>query len=494
MISGIRAFLKGNFGAKGHAGAKTGDRRRGGVVTRFAPSPTGLLHAGNYRTGVFAYLYARQNKGKFILRIEDTDTARSKKEYEDNIVDSLKWLGLEYDEMYRQSERGGLYRQYLEKLIAEGKVYVSSAEEETARAAKGENPGPRKSAIRFKNPNKKVRFDDLIRGEIEFDTTDLGDFVIAKSVTEPIFHFAVVLDDFLMGVTHVIRGEDHISNTPRQILVMEALGAPIPTYAHLPLVLAHDRSKLSKRHGAKAITHYRDIGFMRDALLNYMALLGWNPGTEQEIFDRAGLIKTFDLSKVQKGGAIFNEEKLRWVNKEHLKRVDPALLASDIRSRILSSERARDLKWNLTDEGAQRLAPVLLERVSTFGDIDALITAQDLDYYFAEPAYDALSLKWKEDVDLAPAARHLDYAKAALAGIPDKRWDEEGIKAAIWPYAEAEGRGNVLWPLRYALSGKDRSPNPFTLAAILGKVATIQRIEQALRLIKTTADAKTQLP
>ncbi|HVU06190.1 MAG TPA: glutamate--tRNA ligase family protein [Candidatus Paceibacterota bacterium] len=490
MISGIRAFFRANFGCKGGFGSKNGSK----IVTRFAPSPTGLLHAGNYRTAVFSYLYARQNGGKFILRIEDTDAARSKKQYEDNIIESLAWLGLEYDATYRQSERGELYREYLEKLIAEGKAYVSSAENETARAAKSENPGPRNAVIRFKNPNKKVRFHDLIRGDIEFDTTDLGDFVIAKSVTEPIFHFAVILDDYLMGITHVVRGEDHISNTPRQILLIEALGAPVPTYAHLPLVLAHDRSKLSKRHGAKPITYYRDLGYLPDALLNYMALLGWNPGTEQEIFDRAGLVKAFDLSKVQKGGAIFNEEKLRWVNKEHIKRMAPAAFAAEIKRRVESSDRAKDLHWNITASMAEKIAPVLMERASAFSDIDASINAQDLDYYFAEPTYDALSLKWKDDADLAPATRHLDYIKAALTSLPDKKWNEEGIKAAIWPYAEKEGRGNVLWPFRYALSGKDRSPNPFTLASILGKQAVLKRIEEALGLIRKSADAKTQLP
>ncbi|HEU5114515.1 MAG TPA: glutamate--tRNA ligase family protein, partial [Candidatus Paceibacterota bacterium] len=284
--------------------------RKTAAVTRFAPSPTGYLHAGNYRTAVFSYLFARQNGGKFILRVEDTDRARSKKEYENNILESLEWLKLPYDEMYRQSERGDIYREYLEKLIAEDKAYVS--QETTVHNQEDNAKERRTEVIRFRNPNKRVRFQDLIRGDIEFDTTELGDFVIAKSVTEPIFHFAVVLDDYLMGITHVIRGEDHISNTPRQILIQEALGAPTPIYAHLPLVLAHDRSKLSKRHGAESMTHYRDAGYVPDALLNYMALLGWNPGTDQEIFDLDGLIKAFDISKVQKGGAIFNEEKLRW--------------------------------------------------------------------------------------------------------------------------------------------------------------------------------------
>ena len=256
------------------------------VVTRFAPSPTGLFHSGSYRTALFSYLYARQNGGQFILRIEDTDKARSKKEYEDNIIESLKWIGLEYDAFYRQSDNLPTHQKYLNQLIAEGKAYVSK---EPARGKDGApvlgEDGKEKmvEVVRFKNPGGKVKFHDLIRGDIEMDTTELKDFVIAKNLNEPLFHLAVVVDDFTEGVTHVIRGEDHISNTPRQILIARAIGAPEPTYAHLPLILAEDRSKLSKRKGALAITEYRDKGFLPEAVVNYMALLGWNPGTEQEI-------------------------------------------------------------------------------------------------------------------------------------------------------------------------------------------------------------------
>jgi glutamyl-tRNA synthetase len=455
--------------------------RKPKVVTRFAPSPTGLLHAGSYRTAVFSYLFARQHNGKFILRIEDTDKARSKKEFEENILESLRWLKLPNDEFYRQSERTEIYKEYLEKLIAEDKAYISK-EAPAGEQVKEVEPGKerRSEVIRFRNPGKKVRFHDLIRGDIEFDTTELGDFVIAKSTTEPIFHFVVVLDDFLMGVTHVIRGDDHISNTPRQILIQEALGAPQPEYAHLPLVLASDRSKLSKRHGAKPMTYYRDQGYLPDALLNFMCLLGWNPGTEEEIFDEEGLIKAFDLSKVQKGGAVFNEEKLRWVNKEHLKRMPKAELAEKIREIVAASARAKDLRWNVDAKTIARIAPVLLERMNNFSDIQGMIDTQDLDFYFADPQYDALSLKWKEEPDLKGAERHLGSIRNALQKLSERPWDEESIKAALWPYAEKEGRGAVLWPFRFALSGKDRSPNPFTLSAILGKEATLRRVETAI--------------
>ena len=272
------------------------------IITRFPPSPTGNFHVGSARTALFNFLFARKNNGKFILRIEDTDKTRSKKEFEDNIFESLEWLGLKYDEFYRQSDRGKIHRTYIEKMLDDGSIY--EAEDKI---------------IRFKNPNKKVKFNDLVRGEIEFDTTELKDFIIAKSVDEPLYHLAVVIDDFESNITHVIRGEDHISNTPRQILIQETISAPRPIYAHLPLILAPDRSKLSKRkHGESvSLNYYRDKGYSPEAMINYLALLGWNPGTEQEIFTLDELINVFDFSRVHKGGAIFDEKKLAWVNRKH---------------------------------------------------------------------------------------------------------------------------------------------------------------------------------
>ena len=272
------------------------------IITRFPPSPTGNFHVGSARTALFNFLFARKNNGKFILRIEDTDKARSKKEFEDDIFESLEWLGLKYDEFYRQSDRGKIYRTYIEKILDDGSIYEDEDK-----------------IIRFKNPNKKVKFNDLVRGEIEFDTTELKDFIIAKSVDEPLYHLAVVIDDFESNITHVIRGEDHISNTPRQILIQETISAPRPIYAHLPLILAPDRSKLSKRkHGESvSLDYYRNKGYSPEAMINYLALLGWNPGTEQEIFTLPELINVFDFSRVHKGGAIFDEKKLAWVNRKH---------------------------------------------------------------------------------------------------------------------------------------------------------------------------------
>ena len=270
------------------------------VITRFAPSPTGLLHIGNYRTAIFSYLFARQNGGKFILRIEDTDKERSKKEYEDNIIESLKWLGLEYDEFYRQSDNLPKHTKLLQELIKNDKAYLDG------------------ELARFRNPNKVITFKDLIRGDISFDTTELGDFIIAKNLNTPLFHFAVVVDDHLEGVTHIIRGEDHISNTPRQIAIYEAFGWLVPQYAHLPLVLDGERSKLSKRAGAKSLLEYRDMGYLPETMLNAISFLGWSPSNStKEIYTKEELIKDFSLERVKKGGASLSEDKLKWFQKQH---------------------------------------------------------------------------------------------------------------------------------------------------------------------------------
>ncbi len=285
----------------------TGNNQK--VVVRMAPSPTGSFHVGSARTALFNFLFARKNNGKFILRMEDTDKTRSKKEFEGDIFESLEWLKLEWDgELWHQSERTDIYKSYLNKLIQTDKAYISTEIE-------GEN----REVVRFRNPNKQVVFEDLVRGQVEFDTTELGDFIIARNLNEPLYHLAVVVDDFESGITHVIRGEDHISNTPRQILIQEAIGAPRPMYAHLSLILAPDRSKLSKRkHGESvSLDHYRRKGYSPEAITNYLALLGWNPGTEQEIFTLDELINVFDFSRVHKGGAIFDEKKLAWVNRKH---------------------------------------------------------------------------------------------------------------------------------------------------------------------------------
>lgn len=433
------------------------------VVTRFAPSPTGLLHVGNYRTAVFSYLFALQNEGKFILRIEDTDRERYKKEYEDNIIESLKWLDFKYDEFFRQSERSSIYQKYIEKLISENKAYISKEEVK--------EEGQRTEVIRFRNPNKKVKFTDLIRGDIEFDTTDLGDFIIAKSITEPIFHLVVVVDDFEMGITHIIRGEDHISNTPRHILIQEAIGAPTPFYAHLPLVLAPDRTKLSKRKGALAITEYKDRGFLPETMINFMAFLGWNPGGNREIFSLEDLVKYFDLSKVQKSGAIFNEEKLLWLNKEYIKKLPREKIKEEIKKRLPN---------NMQDEAViEKIIGMVAERINIWSDIDKMIEAGELGYFFEKPEYEKEGLLWKTTND-EETKENLKKVLEIIGLIDEFEFTGEKVREILWPIAEKVGKGQILWPTRFALSGKEKSPDPFTLIDILGKNETTERLVIAI--------------
>ncbi|MDD5356769.1 MAG: glutamate--tRNA ligase [Candidatus Pacebacteria bacterium] len=434
------------------------------IVTRFAPSPTGLLHAGNYRTAVFSYLFARQNKGKFVLRIEDTDRERSKKEYEDNIIESLKWLGLEHDEFHRQSEKVASHKKHLQNLIDKGIAYISHEEKD----------GKPSDVIRFKNPGTKVTFKDLIRGEITMDTTDLKDFVIAKSVDEPLFHLAVVVDDFEMGITHVIRGEDHISNTPRQILIQRAIGAPEPIYAHLPLVLAPDRTKLSKRKGALAISEYRDRGYLPEALLNFMAFLGWNPGTDAELMSLDELVEKFDLSKVQKGGAIFNEEKLKWLNKEYIKKLPQIELEKQV---FAEFEKAGK---KFESHMFKKMLPLIVDRISTFGEAKEIAQSGEFDFFEKQPEYEIEKVLAKKEPSKTKTAERLSEVSKLLAGVSESEWNQGGIKSAVWDYATKEGKGEVLWPLRVCLSGLDKSPDPFTIAEIVGKKETLERIKIAV--------------
>ncbi|MEX0673116.1 MAG: glutamate--tRNA ligase [Candidatus Paceibacterota bacterium] len=441
------------------------------IITRFPPSPTGVLHVGSYRTALYSWLYARQNNGTFVLRIEDTDKERSTPEFETNIYESLNWLGIEADDAYRQSDRSARHAEVLQQLIDNGQAYISKEEVK--------KEGQRAEVIRFKNPNEEVVFRDAVRGDVTFDTTDLGDFVIAKSMNEPLYHLAVVVDDYDSGITHVIRGEDHISNTPRHILIQKAIQAPRPIYAHIPLILATDKSKLSKRNGARAILEYRDEGFLPDAILNYMALLGWNPGTEQEIFSRDELLKEFSLERIHKGGAIFSEEKMRWINREHIKRLPVDTLHTFLREFLLRSPRLTEKKWKLTNEVFDRIVPIITERIETFKDATELLTSGELDYFFEAPTYpDAQALVWKKST-LEKAREHLSTVYNTLEGLPENAFEYDKLKESLWDYAEAEGKGDVLWPLRYALSGKEKSPDPFTLTEALGKTETLTRVKNA---------------
>lgn len=439
------------------------------VVTRIPPSPTGHLHIGTVRTALFNYLYARHHGGRFVFRSEDTDKTRSTKAFEEEIIEGLAWLGLQHDgDIVRQSERVARHSELLQKIVDERKAYVSEEESKN-------EPGKTVSVVRLKNPGKDITFRDEVRGDITFNTEELGDFVIARSIDDPLYHFAVVADDWDMGVTHVIRGEDHISNTPRQILIQEALGAPRPAYAHLPLILAADRSKLSKRHGAVSLLEYRTEGFLPEALINYLALLGWSAGNDQEDYSLAELVEAFDLSGVHKGGAVWDREKLLSVNQRWMRKL---------------TDEEYLTRGELTAPDAEKLraaVPLLKERAKTFAEAREMLSGELRCLFEALPVTtENLTAKEPEGMD--------GFTKSALEGalklveaLPEGV-SAEAVKERVMPFADANpkekgGRGAVLWPLRYALSGLERSPDPFTLIAILGPKEAAARIQKSAALL-----------
>ncbi len=434
------------------------------IRVRIAPSPTGNLHIGTARTALFNYLFAKQKGGTFVVRVEDTDKERSTAEFEKNILEGLTWLGLSWDEFYRQSERTDIYKKYLQKLIDDGHAYISKEEVK--------EEGQRDSVIRFKNPNKIVTFSDMIRGEITFDTTELGDFVIAKSLEEPIFHLAVVVDDFEMNISHVIRGEDHISNTPRQILIQQAIGASQPIYAHIPLILSKDRKKLSKRDGAVSLVEYKNIGYLKDTLINFIAFLGWHPEDDTEILDLDGLIKHFDISRIQKGGAIFDLEKLNWFNKEYIKQISDSDFINIIKEQSgLSITHSTFIQ-------------IIKERITVFSDIKKILT-EDGEFgslVYDLPSFDYSKAIWK-DSNQEQTKEYLQQVISIIEGISDDQFTLDIIKNLIWDYATEKGRGAVLWPTRYLLSGQDKSPDPFTLMEILGKDKSLVRLRNGISKI-----------
>ena len=320
----------------------------------------------------------------------------------------------------------------------------------------------------------------MVRGRVEFDTTELGDFVIAKSLKEPLYHLAVVADDHEMAVTHIIRGEDHISNTPRQILIQEAIGAARPIYAHLPLILDSERKKLSKRrHGESvSIDFYKKQGYLPETLTNFLALLGWNPGTEQEIFSLNGLIKSFELEKVQKGGAIFDVEKLKWMNKEHLRLKGQQFIAGYISETIKNSGRTIDEKL------LETATPTLFERIQVAEDLRKSLEAGEWDFLFERPRFGPELLIWKESVKEEVITALLE-TKNVLES--QEKWEAENLKSTLMPIADRIGKGNVLWPLRVALSGRERSPDPFTLLAVLGREESLERLSHAISLLSNAS-------
>ncbi len=447
------------------------------VTVRFPPSPTGYCHVGTARMAVINFLFARKNNGVIVFRSEDTDKERSRREFEDDIKDSLRWLGLAWDEFYRQSERTQIYRGALHSLIDSGRAYIS--EEESKREA-----GKKASVVRLKNPGEKITFSDLIRGDITFDTTELGDFVIARSADDPLYHFAVVVDDSEMKITHVIRGEDHISNTPRQILIQEALGFERPKYAHYPLLLGRDKSKLSKRTGDTSIKSYREDGYLSEAFLNYITVLGWTPKSGREVISLSEMISEFDIGDLHKSGAVFDIEKLRWFNRSYLLKMPADKFASEALTVMEPLLRERGLQWK--EDKAKSILNIVRERIHVWGDLRKMASEGELDYFFVNPPLSAGEIAGKGS-DARSAERHLNELQKIIARMPEDVFiDPEKIKDGIWDYASKEGRAAVLWPLRYSLSGRKESPDPFQIIAIIGRRAAEERIEAAIEKLRSS--------
>jgi len=462
------------------------------IRTRFAPSPTGYLHVGGARTALYSWLYAQSQGGDFVLRIEDTDIERSTQEAIDAILEGMEWLGLAWQHgPYYQTKRFDRYRELIQQLLAEDKAYKCYCSKERldaireAQMAKGEKPrydgccrngrddvaADAPYVIRFRNPEQgSVVFDDHVRGRIEIANAELDDLIIARTDGTPTYNFCVVVDDWDMEITHVVRGEDHINNTPRQINILKALGAPVPEYAHVSMILGDDGAKLSKRHGAVSVMQYRDDGYLPEALLNYLVRLGWSHG-DQEVFSMAEMKELFSLDAINKSASAFNTDKLLWLNQHYM--------------RTLPVEQvAGYLQWHFEDQKLdsangptlEELIPVMAERCQT---LKAL--AESSRYFYEE--YEAF--------DAAAAKKHLrPVAKEPLALIQTKLneledWSVESLHATIQATAEqlGVGMGKVGMPLRVAVTGGGNSPSLDITLKLIGKQRVEQRISKALAFI-----------
>ncbi len=467
------------------------------VITRFAPSPTGFMHVGGVRTALFAYLWAKKNNGKFILRIEDTDKEREVEGSIAHIIESLKWLGIDWNEgpdiggphaSYIQSERLDLYKKYAQILIDKGFAYPDpytkeeldifrKKAEENKTAFLYRNHRPESFGVwdgtkplRFKTPEiKSYKWNDAVRGELSAGPEALDDFILIKSDGYPTYNFAHIVDDLEMGVTHIMRADEFISSTPKFLSLYEALGVEAPVFVTLPPILADGgNKKMGKRDGAKDILEYRNEGYLPDAMVNFLALLGWNPGGEKEVFTKEELIDSFDITRIQISGAQMNIEKLDWMNKEHIKKLAPEIFESKV------------LEWLPENIKDKKIIPVLVDRISKFSDLKEMADKGEFNFFFTAPEISREKLSYKDTLK-EKTTDNINNAIKTLQEIDDSSFTVENIKTALMQLADSlPSRGELLHPIRFALSGLDKSPDPFIIASILGKNETISRLQKAI--------------
>jgi glutamyl-tRNA synthetase, bacterial family len=495
------------------------------IRVRIAPSPTGPLHLGTARTALFNYLFARHTGGTFIFRLEDTDQARSTVAFEREILDGLHWLGMEWDEgpgigdepergsygPYRQMQRLGRYTEAADRLLAQDKAYHCYCTPEELEAERNRQEAThqapryngrcahltaaeraafeaegRKPVVRFRIPaNRTIAFDDIVRGRVEIDTNALGgDLVILRSDATPLYHFTVAVDDAAMAISHVIRGEDHLSNTPKHILLFEALGSAVPQFGHLPLILNPDRTKMSKRKSETAVADYRAQGFIPEAFVNYLALLGWSTGTEEEILSMAELIERFDLSTVNKAGAVFDRERLEWLNGQWIRRLTADELIDRLRPFMEAELAAGRIDW-LPSEGEMRaLLPVVQERLPTLSAVGELIGFLFVKEVEPEPAL-IVPKRW----DMPTTVAGLTAARHTIAEVGRVSWEADEIEPPLRRLLEDRGwkAGDLFMAIRVAVTGRTATPPLFDTMVALGYERTLARLDRAIERLGAQA-------
>ncbi len=466
------------------------DARQNMIRTRFAPSPTGYLHIGGARTALFSWAFAKKHGGRFVLRIEDTDLDRSTPESVQAILDGMQWLGLDYDEgPFYQMKRLDRYREVVDALLEKGLAYHCYASKEEldemreAQRLRGEKPRydgrwrdskltpPQGVApvIRFKTPHDgEVVIDDLVKGRIVVQNCELDDLVIMRADGTPTYNFGVVIDDMDMGITHVIRGDDHVNNTPRQINILKALGAPLPIYAHLPMILGEDGERLSKRHGAVSVMQYFEDGYLPEALLNYLSRLGWSHG-DDEVFDMEKFISWFDLDKVSKSAAQFNPEKLLWINQQHMKNAENERLA-----KLAAPFLSRNHCDTRTGPDFVKVCGLLKERVNT---VEELADAAVYFYSRLAPSEELAAEHLTEEVK--------QFIPELCTALGDTEWSREASAIALKNFAKGKGvkLGKVAMPLRILATGEAHTPPIDAVLELLGKEETLARVSERLALI-----------